>query len=67
LEGERYRVWRNNGILTITAKDNRGNILQVKNRKIEGKLSSFDVKVFQIFKQILEQELEQAKTQKSQT
>ncbi|MBD2531341.1 PIN domain-containing protein [Nostoc flagelliforme FACHB-838] len=46
LEGERYRVWRNREILTITAKDNRGKIVQVKNRKIEGKLSSLDVKAF---------------------
>ncbi|MEH1841198.1 MAG: PIN domain-containing protein [Nostoc sp.] len=66
LEGERYRLWQNREILTIIAKDNRGKLLEVKNGKIQGKLSSADIKAFQIFEQTLEQELEQAKTQKSQ-
>lgn len=64
-EGERYRLWQNRGVLTITAKDNRGEILRVENGKIQGKLSSVDIKAFQIFEQSLEQEIEQAKTQKS--
>ncbi|MEH2333961.1 PIN domain-containing protein [Nostoc sp.] len=66
LEGERYRLWQKRGILTITAKDNRGNLLEVKNGKIQGKFSSADIKAFQVFEQSLQQELEQAKTQKSQ-
>ncbi|MBC1236839.1 PIN domain-containing protein [Nostoc sp. 2RC] len=65
-EGERYRLWQNRKVLTITAKDNRGEILRVENGTIKGKLSSADVEAFQIFEQSLEQELEQAKTQKSQ-
>lgn len=66
-EGERYRLWQNRKVLTITAKDNRGEILRVENGTIKGKLLSADVEAFQIFEQSLEQELEQAKTQKSQT
>ena len=62
LEGERYRLWQKGGILTITAKDNRGEILRVENEKIQGSLLSEDIKAFQIFKQTLEQ----AKTEKSQ-
>lgn len=66
-EGDRYRLWQNRGVLTITAKDNQGEILRLQNGTIQGKLSSADIKAFQIFEQTLEQELEQAKTQKSQT
>ena len=66
-EGERYRLWQNRGVLTITAKDNRGEILRLQNGKIQGNLSSADIKAFQIFEQSLETELEQAKTEKSQT
>ncbi|WP_265271505.1 hypothetical protein [Nostoc sp. KVJ3] len=66
-EGERYRLWQNRGILTITAKNNRGEILRVENGKIQGSLLSEDIKAFQIFEQSLETELEQAKIQKSQT
>ncbi len=65
LEGECYRLWQNRGVLKITAKDNRGEILRFENGKIQGKLSSADIKAFQIFEQSLEQEIEQAKTQKS--
>ncbi|MEH2123636.1 PIN domain-containing protein [Nostoc sp.] len=58
-EGERYRLWQNRGILTITAKkDNRGEILRLQNGTIQGKLSPEDIKTFQIFEQSLEQELE---------
>ncbi len=65
-EGERYRLWQNRGVLTITAKkDNRGEILRLENGTIQGKLSLEDIKAFQIFEQSLETELEQAKTQKS--
>ncbi|WP_069071271.1 PIN domain-containing protein [Nostoc sp. KVJ20] len=66
-EGERYRLWQNRGVLTITAKDNRGEILRFQNGEIQGKLSSEDIKAFQLFEQSLEQQLEQAKTEKSQT
>jgi predicted nucleic acid-binding protein len=62
LDGERYQLFQNKGILTITAKDNRGKILQVKNSKIQGNLSSADVEAFQIFAQ----NLEELKTQKSE-
>ena len=65
-EGERYRLWEKAGILTITAKGNRGEILRVENRKIQGSLLSEDIKAFQIFEQNLETELEQAKRYKSQ-
>ncbi|MEH1966197.1 PIN domain-containing protein [Nostoc sp.] len=65
-EGERYRLWHNQGVLTITTKDNRGEILRFQNGTIQGKLSSADIKAFQIFEQSLQQELEQTKTQKSQ-
>ncbi|MEH2324343.1 MAG: hypothetical protein V7K32_12355 [Nostoc sp.] len=64
-EGERYRLWQNQGVLTITAKDNRGEILRLQNGKIQGNLSSADIKAFQRFEQSLETELEQAKTHKS--
>lgn len=63
LDGERYQLSQNKGILTITAKDSRGKILQVKNGKIQGNLSSADVEAFQIFAQ----SLEEAKRQKDQT
>jgi predicted nucleic acid-binding protein len=62
-EGERYQLWQKAGILTITAKGNRGEILRVENGEIQGKLSSEDIKAFQVF----EQSLEQSKTEKSQT
>ncbi len=65
-EGERYRLWQNGRVLTITAKDNRGEILRVQNGTIQGQLSSADIKAFQIFEQSLETELQQAKTHKSQ-
>ncbi|MEH2079025.1 MAG: hypothetical protein V7K89_03120 [Nostoc sp.] len=65
-EGERYRLWQKAGILTITAKGNRGEILRVENGKIQGSLLSQDIKAFQIFEQSLETQLEQAKIQKSQ-
>lgn len=66
-DGKRYRLWQKGGLLTITAKDNRGEILRLENGEIGGYLSSADVEAFQIFEQSLEQELEQTKTQKSQT
>ncbi len=66
-EGERYRLWRKGEILTITAKDNRGEILRLENGGIGGYLSSADVEAFQIFEQSLEKELQQAKTQKFQS
>ncbi|OUL18880.1 hypothetical protein BV378_34520 [Nostoc sp. RF31YmG] len=66
-EGKRYRLCQKGRILTITAKDGRGEVLRVQNGLIQGRLSSADIKAFQIFEQSLEQELEQAKTQKSQT
>ncbi len=53
-EGERYRLWQNERVLTITAKDNRGEILRVQNGTIQGQLSSADIKAFQIFEQSLE-------------
>ena len=66
-EGERYRLWQKEGILTITAtKDNRGEILRLENGGIGGYLSVADVEAFQTFEQSLEQQLKQAKTQKSQ-
>ncbi|WP_335121473.1 hypothetical protein [Nostoc sp.] len=37
-EGERYRLWQKEGILTITAKDNRGEILRLENGGIGGYL-----------------------------
>nr|WP_322721990.1 hypothetical protein [Nostoc sp. ChiQUE02]MDZ8235040.1 hypothetical protein [Nostoc sp. ChiQUE02] len=64
-EGKRYRLWQKGGILTITAKDNRGEILRLENGGVGGYLSSADVEAFQIFKQSLEQQLEQANIQKS--
>ncbi|HYX18825.1 MAG TPA: PIN domain-containing protein [Nostoc sp.] len=64
-EGERYRLWQKEGILTITAKDNRGEILRLENGGIGGYLLAVDVEAFQRFEQSLETELEQAKTQKS--
>jgi hypothetical protein len=42
-------------------------ILQVKNGKIQGNLSSADVEAFQIFEQSLETQLEKAKRQKDKT
>ncbi|MBH8566499.1 hypothetical protein I8748_30840 [Nostoc sp. CENA67] len=67
LEGRRYRLWQNQKIITISSKDKRGEILRFENGQIQGNLSSADVEAFQIFEQNLEQELEQAKIQKSQT
>ncbi|HYX18697.1 MAG TPA: hypothetical protein VE944_30880 [Nostoc sp.] len=64
-EGERYRLWQKEGILRITAKDNRGEILRLENGGIGGYLLAVDVEAFQRFEQSLETELEQAKTQKS--
>jgi hypothetical protein len=55
LDGERYKLSQNKGILTITAKDNRGKILQVKNGRIQGNLSPADIEAFQIFAQNLEE------------
>ncbi|MBD2340430.1 PIN domain-containing protein [Calothrix sp. FACHB-156] len=66
-EGIRYRLWQKGKILTITAKDSRGEILRVENGQVQGHISSADVKAFQLFAKSLEQELEQAKTPKSQT
>jgi len=65
LEGKRYRLWQQGGILTITAKDNRGEILRVQDRQIEGNLSAEDVRVFQRFDHQLEQELAQARGKES--
>ncbi len=62
-EGTRYRLWQKGEILTITAKDNRGEILRLENGEIGGYLSSADVEAFQIFAQ----SLEEAKRQKDQT
>lgn len=56
-DGRHYRIWEGRGILTITAMDNRGEILRVENGEIEGNLSSKDVEAFQIFDRSLEQEL----------
>jgi predicted nucleic acid-binding protein len=58
-EGERYRLWYGGKILTVTAKDNRGEILRCENGAVGGKLSSADIEAFQIFEQTLEQELTQ--------
>jgi predicted nucleic acid-binding protein len=66
LEGELYRLWQKEGILTITAKDNRGEIFRLENGGIGGYLSAVDVEVFQIFEQNLKQELEEAKAEKSE-
>jgi predicted nucleic acid-binding protein len=66
-EGTRYRLWQKGEILTITAKDNRGEILRFENGEIGGYLSSADVEAFQMFEQSLEQELEEAKRQKDKT
>ncbi len=62
-EGERYRLWLKGEILTITTKDNRGEILRRENGGIGGYISSADVEAFQIF----EKSLEQANLHKSQT
>lgn len=67
LDRERYQLSQNKGILTITAKDNRGKILQMNNGRIQGNLSSADVEAFQRFEQTLEAQLEKAEIQKSQT
>lgn len=67
LEGKRYRLWQKGEILTITAKDNRGEILRLENGGVGGYLSSADVEAFQVFEKSLEQELEQSKIQKSET
>jgi predicted nucleic acid-binding protein len=53
-EGKRYRLWRNKEVLTITAKDNRGEILRFENGGVGGYLSSDDIKAFQVFAQNLE-------------
>ncbi|MBU7581686.1 MAG: PIN domain-containing protein [Nostoc sp. TH1S01] len=66
-EGKRYRLWFNREILTITCKDNRGEILRCENGGIGGKLSSEDIETFQIFAQSLEQEISQAGKQKSES
>ena len=66
-EGTRYRLWQKGEILTVTAKDNRGEILRFENGEIGGYLSSADVEAFQIFEQSLKQQLEEAKRQKDQT
>ncbi|MBE9035611.1 PIN domain-containing protein [aff. Roholtiella sp. LEGE 12411] len=65
-EGERYRLWQKGEILTITAKDNRSEILRLENGGIGGNLSSADVEAFQIFEKSLEQQLQEAQTEKSQ-
>jgi len=56
-DGKRYRLWQKQGILTITAMDDRGEILRVQNGEIEGNLSFEDIEAFQIFDRSLEQEL----------
>ncbi|WP_414528945.1 hypothetical protein [Nodularia chucula] len=66
-EGKRYRLLQQGEILTITAKDNRGEIVRFENGGIGGYISSADVEALQMFEQSLEQELEQANIQKSQT
>ncbi|OCQ97454.1 hypothetical protein BCD64_21680 [Nostoc sp. MBR 210] len=66
-EGKRYRLWFNQKILTITCKDNRGEIFRFENGGIGGKLSSEDIETFQIFAQSLEQEISQAGKQKSES
>ncbi|MBD2499207.1 hypothetical protein [Anabaena azotica] len=67
LEGEQYRISHNRGVLTISAKDGRGKILQFEYGKVEGKLTSADIEAFQIFEQTLEQELALVQKQKSKT
>ncbi|MEH2269686.1 MAG: hypothetical protein V7K68_14815 [Nostoc sp.] len=54
-------------LVASMTKDNQGEILRVENGKIQGSILSKDIKAFQRFEQSFEQELEQAKTQKSQT
>lgn len=66
-EGERYRLWCGKKILTVTAKDKRGEILRFENGTVGGKLSSADIEAFQIFEQTLEQELALVQKQKSKT
>jgi hypothetical protein len=66
-EGKRYRLWQKGETLTITAKDNRGEILSLENGVIGGYVSSADLEGFQIFEQTLEQQLEEAKRKKYQT
>ncbi|MFB2879717.1 hypothetical protein [Floridanema aerugineum] len=56
-EGERYRLWQKRKILTITAKDGRGDILRVQDKKIESNILCQDVKMFQTFAENLDQEL----------
>ncbi|WP_337885678.1 PIN domain-containing protein [Fischerella thermalis] len=65
-EGKRYRLWQKGESLTITAKDDRGEILRLENGLVKGNLSSDDIKAFQIFDQNLEIELAQASEQKFQ-
>ena len=65
-DGKRYRLWQKEEILTITAKDNRGEILRFENGAIGGYLSSVDVETFIKFEQSLEEQLEKAKRQKYQ-
>lgn len=60
-EGERYRLWQQGETVTITTKDNRGEILRVQNGEIEGNLSFEDIEAFQIFDHSLEQELAQTR------
>ncbi|AFY40993.1 PIN domain-containing protein [Nostoc sp. PCC 7107] len=67
LEGKRYRLWCNQKILTITSKDNRGEILRCENGGIGGYLSSADIEAFQIFAQSLEQEISKPGKQKSES
>ncbi|MFM8004666.1 MAG: hypothetical protein ACKO86_06905, partial [Dolichospermum sp.] len=64
-EGKRYSLWQKGEILTITAKDNRGEILRFENGEIGGYLSSADVEAFQRFEKSLEQQLQEAEIQKS--
>ncbi|MEI6441667.1 MAG: PIN domain-containing protein [Nostocales cyanobacterium ELA583] len=65
-EGKWYRIWEKGKILTITAKDNRCEILRFENGGIGGYLSSEDVQKFQKFAETLEQKSEELKTQKSE-
>lgn len=58
-DGKRYRLWQGQGILTITAMDDRGEILRVQDGEIEGNLLFEDIEAFQIFDRRLEQELAQ--------
>ncbi|HEY9901255.1 MAG TPA: PIN domain-containing protein [Candidatus Sericytochromatia bacterium] len=60
-EGQRYKLWQQGETLTITAKDERGEILRVQDGQIEGKIVPEDINAFQIFDQRLEQELAAAK------